>query len=188
MRSRVERSSDRGDSPYGKLRHVKLYIMRHGPAEERADSGVDADRSLTASGRDRVRSVAKVLVEEEERPVRIVTSQLVRAVQTAEIVALVTKLSDGTVETRRELAPGGEAMELVRQLAAGGAKRVMLVGHEPDLSELVAKLVGAFERPFEKAMVVGLRMEGDGKDAKTRVRFVVDPKMLRLDPDSRDHD
>jgi phosphohistidine phosphatase len=170
-----------------RLCHVKLYVMRHGPAEERADSGMDADRALTAGGRERVRSVAKLLVAENEKPLRVVTSHLVRAVQTAEIVALVTKLSDGRVETRREVAPGGEALGLVRQLVADGTKRAMFVGHEPDLSELLVSLMGAaFERPFEKAMVVGLRVPAD--EGVARLRFVVDPKALKFDPDRRQND
>jgi phosphohistidine phosphatase len=156
---------------------VKLYVMRHGPAEDRAESGVDADRALTPAGRERVRGVAKLLVDKDEKPLRILTSQLVRAVQTAEIVALTTRY-EGTVETRRELAPGGDGVELVRHLVSEETKRVMVVGHEPDLSELVSNLVGTFDRPFEKAMVVGLRVATEGR---SRVRFVVDPKALLFD-------
>ncbi len=156
--------------------------MRHGPAEDRADSGVDADRALTHAGRERVQGVAKLLVEKDERPIRIVSSHLVRAVQTAEIVALTTRL-EGNVNTRRELAPGGGPAELVGQLLAEGAKRVMVVGHEPDLSELVIQLVGAFDRPFEKAMVVGVRVSAG--EAPSRVRFVIEPKTLRFEAEAR---
>src|SRR6516164_7855601 len=125
--------------------------MRHGPAEEAAPSGVDADRALTPVGRDRVRSVAKELAAAGEEPLQIVTSPLVRAVQTAEIVAITTKLSDrgGSVEVRREVAPGGDSVKLAYRLAVEGAKRVMLVGHEPDLSSMVARMLGEFSRPFE---------------------------------------
>src|SRR6202012_1422222 len=107
--------------------------MRHGPAEDQADSGMDSDRALTAAGRERVRNVAKLLVELEEEPVVIVTSPLVRAVQTAEIVGLGTKVGDrdGSVQVRRELSPGtGHAVAMVRSLASSGARRVMVVGHE----------------------------------------------------------
>jgi len=93
--------------------------MRHGPAEDHADSGMDSDRALTVSGRERVRSVAKLLLELDEAPLVVITSPLVRAVQTAEVVALTTKLSDreGSVEVRRELSPGsGAAAALVTTL------------------------------------------------------------------------
>jgi phosphohistidine phosphatase len=164
--------------------------MRHGAAEEHADSGMDRDRALTQSGRERVRSVAKLLLELDEAPLQVITSPLVRAVQTAEIVALATKLGDreGTVQVRRELSPGGDGgPDLVTTLAAAGSKRIMLVGHEPDLTELVSTLVSthalrAAMSSFEKAMVVGLYVEeGD----RSRVRFVLDPRALKLEPDLR---
>jgi phosphohistidine phosphatase len=156
---------------------MKLYIMRHGPAEDVAASGRDADRALTPQGRERVRAVAKALAEEDEAPHAILTSPLVRALQTAEIVAAATKLAErgGVVETHREIAPGGDAYDLVREISEARRKRVMIVGHEPDLSALVARLVG--QPPAQgmlKAMVVGISLE-HGLD-RARLRFVLDPK------------
>ena len=162
--------------------------MRHGPAEDHAESGLDADRPLSASGRERVRAVARCLVDSVEAPWSIITSPLVRAVQTAEIVALVTDLGarNGTVEVRRGIAPGGDAIRLVHQLAADHRKRAMVVGHEPDLSALVDSLLGGFGQSFDKAMVVGLHVPAEGKHP--RLRFILEPKTLRLDPDSRADD
>lgn len=172
--------------------------MRHGPAEDHSPTGRDADRALTPSGRDRVRSVARALVDEGEAPFQIFSSPLVRALQTAEIVAAVTKLDErvraepkarasgatGAVEIRRELAPGGDAHELVLQLAREGRKRVMVVGHEPDLSMLVSRLVGRVpEQGMLKAMVVGVDLTPTGPDVQgsgftISSRFVLDPKTL----------
>jgi phosphohistidine phosphatase len=160
---------------------MKLYVMRHGPAEEDADSGMDADRALTASGRERVESVARALLEAHEEPFVVFTSPLVRAVQTAEIVAVATNLSDreGTVHARRELAPGAGPISLARRLASQGKRRVMFVGHEPDLSGLVATLLGAeMGRPFEKSMVVGLHISPNSE--RGRLRFVLEPKTLQI--------
>jgi phosphohistidine phosphatase len=161
--------------------------MRHGPAEDQADSGMDSDRALTTSGRERVRNVAKLLLQVDESPLLIITSPLVRAVQTAEIVAVMTRLNDreGSVQVRRELSPGsGGAGGLVAALDTRATKRVMLVGHEPDLAELVSMVVPkAMGRSFEKAMVIGLYV-GDRHDA-SRIRFVLDPRALKLDPDLR---
>jgi phosphohistidine phosphatase len=160
---------------------VKLYVMRHGPAEDHSESGVDADRALTVSGRERVRAVAAALSEAGEAPLTILTSPLVRAVQTAEIVAVVTELGarDGGVTVRRAVGPGGDAERLVRTLASEQKKRVMVVGHEPDLSGLVASLLGHFGRSFDKAMVVGLHVPDQG--GAVRLRFVLDPKSLELE-------
>ncbi len=159
---------------------MKLYVMRHGPAEDRSDSGLDEDRPLTIAGRERVRAVAKLLADSNEEPLHIVTSPLVRAVQTAEIVAVVTRLGerDGAVEVRRGLAPGGDAVTLVRNLVGEGKRRVLLAGHEPDCSGLVTALVPGVDLPFDKGMVVGLHLPDHGPGA--RVRFVLDPKKPEL--------
>lgn len=158
--------------------------MRHGPAEDHSTSGRDDDRALTLPGRERVRSVAKTLMALEEGPAWIVASPLVRALQTAEIVAAATKLADrgGTVEARREIAPGGDAQELVRDLLAADRKRCLLVGHEPQLSELVGLLVGEpLLVPMDKAMVVGLTV----KPGSAALRFVLDPRAFALSIDLR---
>ena len=164
---------------------AKLYVMRHGPAEDQAASGRDGDRALTSSGRRRVREVAQALLDAGEAPLQLASSQLVRAVQTAEIIATVTGFAghEGAFDVRRELAPGGDAVSLARRLVAEGRKRVCVVGHEPDLSALVSALVGRFDRSLEKAMVVGLQVSAHGL---ATVRFVLDPKTRRFDPDRRD--
>jgi phosphohistidine phosphatase len=165
---------------------MKLYLMRHGPAEDRADSGLDSDRALTSTGRDRVRNVGKMLLDLEEAPAHIVTSPLARSVQTAEIVAIASKLSarGGTVQVRRELSPGAaaDAVVLARRAAHEGLKRVLLVGHEPDLTGLAAALLHGFHRTFDKGMVVGLHLPADGGHA--RLRFVLDPRTLTLETPS----
>lgn len=160
---------------------MKFYVMRHGPAEAAAHSGLDADRALTASGRDRVARVAKALLDAHEEPLHVFTSPLVRAVQTAEIVSIVTQLSsrDGMVSCRHELAPNGKGAQLARSLSSQGKRQVMVVGHEPDLSELLSTILGmSFDRPFEKGMVVGIHVPPN--DGPGRLRFVLEPKGLRF--------
>jgi phosphohistidine phosphatase len=171
---------------------VRLYILRHGPAEDHAASGRDADRALTASGRERVHHVARALLEADEAPDLIVSSPLVRALQTAEIVAAVTKL-DTPVEVRRELSPTGDARPLAIAKIASASKRVMFVGHEPDLGDLATSLSGhTFPAGLQKAMVVGLgtnkaetATRDDPERPPMRLRFVLDPKSLEWHYDTR---
>jgi len=158
--------------------------MRHGSAEDVSASGLDEDRALTLVGRDRVRSVARALAANEEAPAFIVSSPLVRALQTAEIVAATLKLSDkgGNVEARRAMAPGGDAVALVRSMVGEGKKRCMVVGHEPDLSGLIASLVGEpLPVPMDKAMVVGLTVKAESAG----LRFVLDARNLAMTIDLR---
>jgi phosphohistidine phosphatase len=182
---------------------VKLYVMRHGPAEDSSATGRDGDRALTPEGRERTRLVARALLAEEEAPFTIVSSPLVRALQTAEIVAAVTDLekrvreakdaggAPGTVEIRREMAPGGDALSLVFELVRSGRKRAMVIGHEPDLSMLLSRLVGRHPaQGMLKSMVVGVKVEtskeGDASRAEglhCDFRFILDPKTLRWQRD-----
>jgi len=176
---------------------MKLYVMRHGPAEDDAASGRDADRVLTMAGRDRVTAVANALIAEGEEPFAILSSPLARSLETAEIVAAVTYLArraredkkaqiggaTGGVETRRELGMGTEKLPLLAELVRAGRKRVMIVGHEPDLSMLVASLVGPIlPSGMGKAMVVGVKLTPDprvaGLEFRSTLRFVLDPKSL----------
>lgn len=162
---------------------MKLYVMRHGPAEDDASDGLDSSRALTPSGRERCRVVAKRLIELGEAPRAIVSSPLVRALQTAEIVHTIVS-SDGSVEANRAFAPHGHAHEYVRHAAKQARKRVMIVGHEPDLSLLCARLLGdSLPYGFMKAMVVSLRVPNEGGPAS--LRFVLEPKTLQLLVDHR---
>jgi phosphohistidine phosphatase len=179
---------------------MKLYVMRHGPAQDDSPSGRDADRALTPSGRERVAAVAKALLDEGEAPFAILSSPLVRAVETAEIVAEVTHISrraredkkaqragaTAEIEIRRELGMGTEKLGLLAELVRARRKRVMIVGHEPDLSMLVMSLVGqprhSLESGMGKAMVVGVKLTPDpqvaGLEFRSTLRFVLEPKTL----------
>jgi phosphohistidine phosphatase len=164
---------------------MRLYVMRHGPAEDHSATGRDEDRMLTPSGRDRVRDVVRVLVREGELPVSILTSKLVRASETAGIVALAMKAAgrDGAPVTAHDLAPGGNGLGLVKRLVAEGRDAPMVVGHEPDLSSLVETLLAApMPVAMDKAMVVALEL-GDA-DVVT-LRFILDPRSLELVHDAR---
>ncbi len=159
---------------------MRLYIMRHGPAEDFSVTGRDGDRKLTSSGRDRTRDVAKLLAANDEAPLRIFTSPLVRTRETADIVAHVAGVA--SVVVANELAPGGDSSTLARQIAAEDHDRVMMVGHEPDLGDLVAELVG---RPpsqgMQKAMVVGIECTASQNELAFARLFVLDPKALTFE-------
>lgn len=161
---------------------MKIYIMRHGPAEDQAPTGRDYDRKLTSSGRARTELASQELAR-WERPKRVVSSPLVRTVETAEVVLGTLGLSLD-LETREELAPGGDALKLLGDLATEGAKRVLLIGHEPDVSSLAAVLLPNWSRSFDKSMIVGLKIDRASLASRMRdaapakLRFVIDAKRL----------
>ena len=123
---------------------MKLYLLRHGPAIERGTRGFqdDAARPLTPKGRRQMRIAAAAMKKLEPDFALILSSPFLRAKQTAEIIAAGLKLKK-RLKLSNALAPGGQTAILLRQLAREKPvpERVLLVGHEPDLSRLVSLLI-----------------------------------------------
>lgn len=119
--------------------------MRHGIAVTPGSKGFsdDSKRPLLPEGKEKMREIAGGLNRMGFEVDWIVTSPLVRAVETAETVAesLAARVP---VDLCDALRPGGSAEDLIAFLATRpNRRRVLVVGHEPDLSELAARLIGA---------------------------------------------
>ena len=97
---------------------MNLYIVRHGPAEPRDQyaRGSDAQRPLTAAGKHKTSRAAQGLSAAGCRPDRIISSPLVRAKQTAEIIASALG-GDISVEFSELLAPGAPTKKVLSWLA-----------------------------------------------------------------------
>jgi phosphohistidine phosphatase len=116
-----------------------LLVMRHGPAEAPGLGG-DAARSLSATGRARVRQAALALADLLPSPQRIYASPLVRARETAELLAW--RFGVAEIDVTPLLAPGVSFVPLVNELARTRAGLVAMIGHEPDLSGFVGWQLG----------------------------------------------
>ena len=120
---------------------MKLLIVRHGTAEESA-SGIDAERPLTHQGKKEIKEVAAGLKTLLDSIDVIGASPLVRARQTAEIIA--RKFGDPPIKTVYSLVPGSDLNELAAWIAEHDSKKVIaLVGHEPLLGTLITWLMTA---------------------------------------------
>ena len=160
---------------------MHLLIVRHAIAVPHGTPEIaDEERPLTDTGRRRFRRVAKGLARMVRRPDALLTSPLRRARQTAEILADAWK--DIEPQDEPSLASGDFAGLEAALARYRPEELIVVVGHEPDLSMLVHRLVGkAPEQGMLKAMVVGVRTEADVADPKglsTKLRFVLDPKTL----------
>ncbi len=123
--------------------HVQVFLVRHAEAVDETLVLRDPYRHLTAHGRVQARSLGDRLRWHDCHPTQIWTSPLVRAVQTAELVAAGLACA-ATVEVLTALAPDGVAREVIAALRAQPAGTVMvLVGHEPALSAIGTLLVNA---------------------------------------------
>jgi phosphohistidine phosphatase len=118
---------------------MEIYVLRHGIAVERGARGYEKDsaRPLTKEGEDKMRQIANAMLAMGLQFDLILSSPLVRAKQTAQIVA--QELGERVTLTEF-LAPGANALELIAEINDEKPQRVLLVGHEPDLSSLISVL------------------------------------------------
>ena len=118
---------------------MKLCFLRHGEADWPNWTKPDDERPLTERGRKEMKRVAKFLELLKFVPDAILTSPLPRASQTAEIIG---KRLGIELQTEPALAHGFNIERLSRLLAKRDVECVMIVGHEPEFSEVIAKLTG----------------------------------------------
>jgi phosphohistidine phosphatase len=138
---------------------MKLMFLRHGIAEDRSADGSDHSRRLTPEGKDLMRLEATGMVRAGIKPALILTSPLVRAVQTAEIVAEVLDMDDRLRQEAR-LGPGF-TLEHLRTITVAHSDRraLMLVGHEPTLSVVVGQLIGGANVRMKKGSLAIVDVE-----------------------------
>ena len=118
---------------------MRLYFLRHGEANPPDWEGPDDERPLTESGRKEVHEVAEFLLRLKVKVDVILASPLPRAMQTADIAAAHFKVR---VREEKLLAPGFRTEDLKRILRKYPEQILMLVGHEPDFSEVIAAVSG----------------------------------------------
>lgn len=122
----------------------QLLIVRHAIAEDREEAArlghTDAERPLTNKGVKRMKTIASGIARQIPTPEWILTSPLLRAQQTAELLA--SALPEATITFEQHLVPGTSLNKLIthlnKQIREGTA---VLVGHEPDLSNLISLLL-----------------------------------------------
>lgn len=125
----------------------RLYIARHGAAQSSYEAGSDFARRLTPSGCEQVRRVAEWLRAQPDTvpPQRIIASLAPRALETGEIFADVFGLPGEAFSKIRELYSGGanEYLNTLVKSLTDEVSCVLVVGHNPAVSELLAALTGA---------------------------------------------
>ena len=159
----------------------QIYLIRHGEAEERGDAWPDdSKRPLTADGMSKLRKFARALKRLDVVLDVIVTSPLVRTRQTAEIFAGGLDPHPHLV-TAESLAPGGSIAAVLSDLEKHAKReRIALVGHEPGMGELAARLIGSRHPiPFKKGAVCRIDVEGLPPAGPGDLRWFLTPKILR---------
>ena len=158
---------------------MKLYFLRHGLAGDRETwTGDDFDRPLTDDGKERMAREAATLAQLSLDLDVILTSPLVRAYQTAEIIAQQLNLTDKLVKDER-LAPGFGSNQLAKIVKAyPEAKALMLVGHEPDFSQVIGKLIGGGRITCKKGSLACVELSN--KSLQGELVWLIPPSVMAL--------
>ncbi len=148
---------------------MQLYFLRHGPANWPDWKKPDDERPLTKAGRKEVHQVGELLTTLKVDLDLILTSPLPRAAQTADIAAEHLKIR---AREEKLLAPGFSAEDLKRLLRKYPQQVLMLVGHEPDFTDVIAALTGG-NLKLSKSGLALVDLEGQ----KGQLRWLVPPQV-----------
>jgi phosphohistidine phosphatase len=164
---------------------MNLYLLRHGIAVPKEDPEIrsDEERALTRKGAKRMRKAAKGLAALDIDFDRILTSPLARARQTAGIVAEITGREE-RLEELHELSPRASVEALLSGLAAyGKSENLLLVGHEPLLSQTASYLLAKeteIRIELKKGGLCRLEVPGLPAESAAVLRWMLTPRQLRL--------
>jgi phosphohistidine phosphatase len=158
---------------------MDLYLIRHAEAVSREDVNgmADEDRPLTDAGRDQCRALAAALQARRVTLHKVVSSPLVRARQTAEVLIEHGPTPKPELVECDELAPGGRAKKVTRCLLGLEGDSIAVVGHMPDLGEYLGWLIGEKKVgvTLAKAGVALVRFDGAPDKGAGRLAWLVTP-------------
>ena len=166
---------------------MNLYLMRHAIAVAGDEPGVDTDgeRPLSPKGIKRMRKAARGLKRLEIPFDALLTSPLLRARQTAEVVAPLIGL-EGQVEVISGLTPESSVDNLISDLTGyQNREHLLLVGHEPLLSQMMAFLLTGKKNQelgieLKKGGLCRIEIDGLPPDKPGKLHWLLAPKQLRL--------
>ncbi len=153
---------------------MQIYLLRHGIAEDAGPGVPDANRALTSEGKEKLRRVLKRAAIE---PSLILSSPYKRAVETAEIAADVLGYT-GKVVRSEALVPNGSPYAVWDELRARREEAaVLLAGHEPLMSSIVAFLLEspALQVDMKKAALVRIDCDRLGPKPGGVLKWMLTP-------------
>ena len=161
---------------------IELYLVRHAIAAERGPKYPDDKlRPLTPDGTKKFKDSVPGLIDLGVVIDFVLTSPLVRARETAQLLAAGLKPKPAIAEIDA-LAPGGRHQAIIEAIKthAKRNRRLALVGHEPDLGEFAARLLGARGMvEFKKGGICLIEVDGATPGGPGTLRWMLPPKALR---------
>lgn len=158
---------------------MQVYLLRHGIAEEARDGKSDADRELTADGRRKLREVLRVASEAAAQPSLVLSSPLIRALQTAQIASQILRYKKEILRAD-VLLPNSQPGRVWDEIRVHRDEReLMLVGHDPLFGQLAGYLLGAPELQvdFKKGAILRVDFESFGTKPRGVLRWFLTSKL-----------
>lgn len=147
---------------------MKLSIIRHAQAVSFGSVTLDRDRQLTKKGVKQSQCLGEHLIETRQLPEIVLSSPILRAKQTAEILCQSAGMSEPLFVPF--LRCGMRPEDAVSELKAyASVDHIALVGHEPDLSYLLMRLMGCHELPFRVRKASFSVLEGDSLNGEWKL-------------------
>ncbi len=161
---------------------MNVYLFRHAHALDIAAPGIDCDenRPLSDQGRQQVQAVAEAVKRLGLRFDRVLSSPLLRAMETAQELCRHLDLPETTLESCDQLQPGSASKKLMKRLRSVEANEVVLVGHAPDLEEHAAWLLGSKRCQIEiaKAGLAHLRCDAPPRKGVGALVWLLTPDLI----------
>jgi phosphohistidine phosphatase len=162
------------------VRAVQLHLLRHAHAgDPETWDGPDASRPLSSRGERQADRLGRFLAGIGFKTDAIITSPKVRAAQTAELVAKRLGVPVGTDDRLGGELGLGTLEAILRD--AGDPSAPILVGHDPDFSDLVVKLCGASGVPMRKGSFARIDADRPFEPGQATLRWLVPPDLLKPD-------
>jgi|SRR5579863_64356 phosphohistidine phosphatase len=158
---------------------MELYLLRHGVAEDHAPSGRDADRRLTEDGKKKLRKVLARAHNAGAAPTLILSSPLTRAMESAEIAARELAYNSEIVRTAA-LTPDSSPADVWAEIRAHRDEpAILLAGHEPLFSSVVAAVLGSARAmvEFKKGALVRIDFSTIGAEPRGVLQWMLTAKL-----------
>jgi phosphohistidine phosphatase len=158
---------------------MKIYILRHGIAEDAQGSQPDSDRALTPEGKKKLRGVLRTAEAAGVSPSLILTSPYRRALQTAQIAAEVLKYKGDLLQTKT-LEPGSQPRTVWDEIRVHKDEaEILLCGHEPLFSSLTAYLLGSpgLQIDYKKGALACVEIDHFPAEPHGVLKWMLTPKL-----------
>ncbi len=153
---------------------MNIYLIRHGDAEKAVIGKKDFDRELTQSGKLKMKLAAQSWKNLIEKFDLIISSPLIRTLQTANIIAEVYEVKSKSIIDKK-LSPGSRSESIIELANAANVEDIAFVGHQPDMSEILSDLISSkgVVVDFKKGAVAKISFHNKAHISKGVLEFLV---------------